>query len=353
MSLVYRALEKNLLPDPLIRFGIRRLLKSRLDQELSGGPEAVAARQQALFEQLRRSPIAIEVDAANQQHYEVPTAFFQQVLGPHLKYSSGFWPPGCTDIGASELAMLELATARAELADGQEILELGCGWGSMTLFMAARFPNARILGVSNSASQREHILAEAARRGLANLDIATADMNVFTPGERRFDRVVSIEMFEHMRNYELLLARIASWLRPAGKLFVHIFCHARVTYTFEARDENDWMSRYFFSGGLMPAKDLLPRFGKDLRVEQSWETSGQHYQRTAEAWLSLMDERRAAIWPIIRATYGADQAVRWWVYWRVFFMSCAELFGYAEGREWLVAHYLFSRSGVSPALGDP
>ena len=344
MFLIYSALERNLLPDPVIRFGIRRLLKARLREELAGGPEAVAARQEALYQELLASPIAIEVDKANAQHYEVPTEFFQQVLGPHMKYSSGYWPPGCEDIEASELAMLELSAERAELADGQQILELGCGWGSMTLFMAARYPNARILGVSNSATQRVHILAEAARRGLANVEIETADINGFSPGGRRFDRVVSIEMFEHLRNYQLLLHRIASWMKPQGKLFVHIFCHHKVSYKFEARHENDWMSKYFFSGGLMPAADLLPRFREDFKVERQWAVDGRHYQRTSEAWLSRMDERHEAIWPIIRAAYGGHQARRWWVYWRVFFMSCAELFGYAGGREWLVAHYLFSRS---------
>lgn len=344
MSLLYKALERDLLPDSLIRFGIRRLLRARLSGEYAGGEAAVAARQDALFEQLGQSPIAIEVKAANEQHYEVPTEFFQQVLGPHLKYSSGFWPPGCTDIETSERVMLELYAERAQLEDGQEILELGCGWGSLTLFMAARYPKARVLGLSNSATQRAFILAEAARRGLSNVEIATADINVFTPGERRFDRVVSIEMFEHMRNYRLLLARIASWLEPEGKLFVHIFCHREVSYPFEERSENDWMSRYFFSGGLMPAVDLLPRFDQDLRVEEKWEVSGQHYQATSEAWLSRMDERREAVWPIICRAYGTDQATRWWVYWRVFFMSCAELFGYAGGREWLVAHYRFKRS---------
>jgi len=344
MLFVYRALEKDLLPDALIRFGIRRLLRERLRSELQGGEAAIARRQAELFEQLRSSPIAIEVDAANTQHYEVPTEFFLEVLGPHRKYSSGYWPPGCDDLESSELAMLKLSAERAELEDGQQILELGCGWGSMTLFMAERFPNARILGVSNSATQREFILAEAARRGLPNIEIETADMNHFTPGERRFDRVVSIEMFEHMRNYELLLGRIASWLAPAGKLFVHIFCHRKVSYPFEAKHENDWMSRYFFSGGLMPAVDLLPQFDKDLKVEQMWQVSGQHYQRTSEAWLTRMDERRERVWPIIQRAYGEHQTRRWWVYWRVFFMSCAELFGYAGGREWLVAHYLFSRS---------
>jgi cyclopropane-fatty-acyl-phospholipid synthase len=344
MFLVYGALEKNLLPDPLIRFGIRRLLKARLREELGGGEAAVAARQEALFQELLASPIAIETDAANAQHYEVPTEFFREVLGPHMKYSSGYWPEGCSDLAASELAMLGLSAERAELQDGQQILELGCGWGSMTLFMAERFPNARILGVSNSHSQRRHILAEAERRGLKNVEIETADINVFNPGGRRFDRVVSIEMFEHLRNYRLLLHRIASWMKPGGKLFVHIFCHHKVSYKFEARHENDWMSKYFFSGGLMPAADLLPRFHQDFKVERQWAVDGRHYQRTSEAWLSRMDERRETIWPIIRAAYGGHQTRRWWVYWRVFFMSCAELFGYAEGREWLVAHYLFSRS---------
>lgn len=342
MRVALTLLERDVLPDFLIRFGIRRLLARRRAEILAGGEAAIDARENALIAELGESPIALATAEANQQHYEVPAAFYRHVLGPHLKYSSGYWPTGRETLEQSELAMLELTAERARVEDGQQILELGCGWGSLTLYLAARFPQARILGVSNSASQRRFILERAAERGLANIEIATADMNDFST-ERRFDRVISIEMFEHMRNYRLLLARIAGWMKNDGKLFVHVFCHRRASYPFEARDDSDWMARYFFTGGLMPSADLLTRFDHDLRVCERWMVDGDHYRRTSAGWRERMDDQRAAISPILAGIYGTAEARRWWVYWRVFFMACEELFGFDGGREWQVAHYLFAR----------
>jgi cyclopropane-fatty-acyl-phospholipid synthase len=266
------------------------------------------------------------------------------VLGRHLKYSCGLFTGPRDSLDDAEARMLELTCQRARLADGDRILELGCGWGSLSLWMAAAYPAARITAVSNSRTQKAHIDAEAARRGLRNLEVITCDVNhlAFDEGTA-FDRVVSVEMFEHMRNYETLLARIASWMAPGATLFVHIFTHRQFAYPFEVRDDSDWMARYFFTGGIMPSDDLLLHFQRDVRLLEHWRVPGWHYSLTSEAWLRNMDRSRADLMPLLARTYGENQALRWWVYWRVFFMACAELWGYAGGREWQVSHYLFEK----------
>ncbi len=330
-------IEKNLLPDALVRVGIRRLLAQRLRDE-----SAVYDRA-AYLADLTTRPIAEDTRAANEQHYEVPPEFFQYCLGRRLKYSGCLYPTGRESLDEAEEHMLALYVERARLADGQDILELGCGWGSLSLYLAEKFPRARITGVSNSRPQRLHIEGEIRRRGLTNLHILTADMNTFDIAPGQFDRVVSVEMFEHMKNYRRLLAQIARWLKPEGLLFVHIFTHARLAYHFVARDATDWMSRYFFTGGQMPAHDLLPGFQDDLKLVSDWKVNGTHYQRTAEHWLQNMDAHRAEILPLFADTYGAGHELKWWSYWRVFYLACAELWGYRQGEEWLVSHYLFRK----------
>ena len=344
-ALAIELCERGLVPDALTRLGMRQLMAARLRSESLDRGEAQFARFRERLAALGTSAIAIETARANEQHYEVPAAFFVQVLGPHLKYSCCQWDAGVGSLGEAEAQMLALTCERAMLADGQDVLELGCGWGSLTLWMAAHYPRSRITAVSNSASQREFILARAAERGLGNVEVITADANHFE-APAQYDRVVSVEMFEHMRNYALLLERIARWLRPEGRLFVHIFCHRELMYPFTVAGEDDWMARHFFTGGLMPAEHTLAHFQRDLRIEQQWRVAGTHYERTANAWLALMDERRGPVMRALEGAYGAVDAPRWFRRWRMFFMACAELFGYRGGTEWFVAHYRFAKQGA-------
>jgi cyclopropane-fatty-acyl-phospholipid synthase len=340
-----KLIENNNVPDVLLRQGIRRLLKQRLADENKGDVETQQAHLMQLIAQLKASPIAVNTAEANEQHYEVPTQFYQYCLGKHLKYSSGYWNPGVTDIDTSEKDMLELTCKRADLQTGQKVLELGCGWGSLSLFMSAKFPGSTFTVLSNSRTQKEYIDAQAKERGIKNLTVVTADINAFSIDET-FDRVVSVEMFEHMRNYQLLMGKVASFLKPDGKLFIHIFTHKEYAYLFEVKDETDFMSKYFFTGGIMPSDDLMFYFNDHLNVEQHWHVNGTHYGKTSEAWLSNMDSHKAEIMPLFEETYGKKEALKWWVYWRLFYMACAELWNFNNGNEWIVSHYLFRKNAV-------
>lgn len=344
MSFIDDLLAKDILPDALIRLGIRQRLAGTV---LPFEKLSCEQRQEKLMQhvrELRSSPIAVATAEANEQHYELPTRFFERVLGKHMKYSSGYWDEDVTDIEVSEARMLGLTCERAGLVDGQRILELGCGWGSLTLWIAAHYPKSKITAVSNSRTQKQHIDAELLKRGLTNVEVRTVNMVDYTgEGAGVFDRVVSVEMFEHMKNYQLLLSRISTWLKPGGALFVHIFTHREYAYHYQAESDDDWMARYFFTGGQMPSDDLLLYFQDDLKIEEHWQVNGVHYQKTSEAWLKRMDDAKDELWPLIGETYGAEQQTRWWVYWRVFFLACSELWGFRNGEEWIVSHYRFRK----------
>ncbi len=338
-SLIHLA-EKGLIPDPLILIGIRSLCKKRLHWANKLGSELVEAHHQKWVEILANSPIALVPEKANEQHYEVPPQFFEKVLGDKLKYSSGYWKEGTTSLDQSEIDMLDLTIKRSDIKDGMNILELGCGWGSLTCYMGNLFPKASITAVSNSHDQKIYIDSKCKKLGLNNIQVITSDMNIFNTNES-FDRVISIEMFEHMRNYHKLLNRISKSLKSNGKLFIHIFSHQTLVYPFVDQGPSDWMAREFFSGGLMPSHRLLLHFQNDLKINNIWRLSGKHYSKTSWAWLSKMDKNKKEILEIFSQTYGPENASIWWHRWRIFFMSCAELFGMNKGNEWGVSHYLF------------
>ena len=334
--------EQGLVPDRVVRLGIRRLLKDRLDEQHATDAEAADEMAQAFVAQMRGAPIALVPEKANEQHYEVPAEFFARTLGPHRKYSSCFWGDGAETLAQAESHALRITCERAGLRDGQDILELGCGWGSLSLWMADHYRDSQVTAVSNSHSQRHHIEREAAARGLVNLRVITCDANQFDTQAGHFDRVVSVEMFEHLRNWPAMFARVAGWLKPGGRFFMHVFATRGAPYAFVERDASDWMSRHFFSGGMMPSDDLALNFQDDLRLARRWRWDGTHYQKTSEAWLRNMDESRDELMALMAATYG-DAAELWWQRWRLFFMSVAELFGYEDGQQWWVSHYLFDK----------
>lgn len=332
--------EKGVLPDFLIRFGIRKLSRVRLDKAKYATKEQVAKWHQDWVNNLKQSPIALVPEKANEQHYEVPSSFFEHCLGPNLKYSSGYWPDNVTSLEESEIAMLELSCKRAKINDGNRILELGCGWGSLTCFMAKKYPKSKITAVSNSKDQREYILNRCSNEKIDNVEVITADMNDFAI-EGKYDNVISIEMFEHMRNYKELLSKISKSLNENGSLFIHIFTHEFLTYPFLDEGDGDWMAREFFSGGMMPSHNLLLYFQDDLKIEHVWRLSGTHYEKTSLAWLNEMDKNKNSIIKIFRETYGEESAKMWFQRWRIFYLSCEQLFGYNGGTEWGVSHYRF------------
>ena len=332
-STVIGAAERLPLPDIVIRTAIRRLC-SRTAARLSAGDTSSDA---AFAREMAARAIAEHIDAANAQHYEVPAAFFERVLGPNRKYSSCFYPAPASSLREAEEEALRQTAEHADLADGQSILELGCGWGSLSLWMAQRFPNARVVAVSNSHSQRMHIQGEAAALGLTNLIVITADMNGFDPA-RSFDRIVSVEMFEHMTNWRELLGRVRSWLKPQGRFFMHIFTHRASAYLFDRNDRDDWIARHFFTGGVMPSHHLIYQYADLFEVEEEWRWSGEHYRRTARDWLANFDANRAEIETVLRRVYG-EATPLWMRRWRWFFLATSGLFGFSGGSEWGVSHY--------------
>ena len=330
---VITAFEGAPLPDPVRRAAVNMLV-SAARRSLASAPrdaDQVFARDMAEF------PIAAHTDAANDQHYELPAAFFEKILGPRLKYSSCLYPAGDESLAEAEIAALKETCAHADLKNGQDILELGCGWGSLSLWMAEQYPEARIVSVSNSASQRAFIEERARVRGLANLHVITADMNVFAT-DGRYDRVVSVEMFEHMSNWRALLERVHGWLKPDGAFFMHVFSHKTAPYRFDVDDPSDWIAHHFFTGGLMPSHALIREFGDLFAVEGDWRWSGSDYQKTAEQWLANYDRHAFALNQVLREVYGADARL-WHRRWRLFFLATAGLFGHANGEEWGVSHY--------------
>lgn len=340
IKLLLNLTEKGLLPDVLIRIGIKGLCKQRLKHIQRYDVEKLAQQTQNFIAKSDAQPIAVETDKANEQHYELPTEFFKLVLGKHLKYSCCRFSGVNQALSDAEQETLALYAQRAQLADGQSVLDLGCGWGSMTLFMAQQYPNSKITAVSNSKSQKTYIDQQAKIRNLNNIEVITCDVNQLS-FDNQFDRIISVEMLEHVSNHKKLFKRLAAWLKPEGLMFIHIFSHLLAAYPFEDHGDSDWMAKYFFSGGVMPSKDQFLQYQQAVVLKDQWLLSGKHYENTANAWLKNLDSKKSEVLEIFKATYGKDYK-KWFQRWRIFFMACAELFGYSRGNEWVVSHYLFA-----------
>lgn len=344
-----KILAKGWVPDLLLRLAVKFRLSSKLRRQRVEDVEERSNRLKLFIEDLKDQPIAIKTERANQQHYELPSEFFEKILGDNLKYSSGYWAEEVSEhnleesLTKTERDMLALTIERADLQDGQDILELGAGWGSLTLFMAEKMPQSRITAISNSKSQIKYIQEEAVNRSLKNIEVISADINNYQPESEKYDRVISVEMFEHMRNYQRLFTKINSALKPAGKLFIHIFNHHTYPFLYEDKSESDWMTRHFFAGGTMPSQSLFNYFADGFDLENHWAISGEHYQKTLEAWLKMMDKNKAEIQEIFIDTYGRKNYKQWWNYWRTFFIASAEFFGYSGGNEWFISHYLYKK----------
>lgn len=343
MSIGISLAEKGVIPTFLIRKGIRDLLKQRLNELSFSDSRSEEDYKETFIEKLKQHHnIAIHTKEANDQHYEVPASFFQLALGKHLKYSSALYENGAKNLDEAEDHMIQLYATRAGIVDGMEVLDLGCGWGSFSLWLAERYPNCKITCLSNSHQQREYIESTAKQKSFKNIKVITEDINKFSI-DKKFDRIVSIEMFEHMRNYDQLFQKVAGLLKDDGKLFVHIFCHKSFPYFFETEGDDNWMGALFFTGGIMPSTDLFSHFDQSLTIENQWNVNGQNYEKTSLAWLENMDNKKAEVMKIFEKTYGTKEAGVWFNRWRIFFLSCAELFGYNEGKEWQVGHYLFQK----------
>jgi cyclopropane-fatty-acyl-phospholipid synthase len=342
-----KLLEKGLIPEFLLRLIIRLHLEYRLSQQ----PDTVEEIQKHLnmfIEKMEKNPITIEIKKANEQHYEIPTRFFQQILGGRLKYSCGYWDniPSYKDLPSnldkSEEDMLFITCKRAQIEDGQRILELGCGWGSLLFFILENYEVSEYVAITNSKSQKQYIETLAEKRNINNLRVIKSDVSqINTEGE--FDRIVSIEMFEHVRNYRKLLAKLSQILKKEGKLFIHIFTDKNYPYFYELDSTSGWMAKYFFRGGIMPSANLLFYFSDNFSVEKVWRVNGLNYKLTLDAWLRKMKNNKKTVFPILEDTYGKKNAKKWWHYWNTFFISCSEAFGIHNGNQRFVSHYLLNK----------
>ena len=334
-------LARGLIPDWILRRGVRSQGKERLNMM----NKVDSTKEYSKFiNEASTGNIAVNTDDANNHHYEVDSEFFKYCLGKNLKYSCCFWDENTLDLDAAEDNMLEIYSKRAEITDGMNILDIGCGWGSLSLFLAQKYPKSEITGVSNSSSQKIFIDSVASERNISNLNIITRDINDFRT-EEKYDRILSIEMFEHTKNTKKLMNLINDWLNPNGLFFMHVFAHKENPYYFDRDQKNAWMAKYFFTGGMMPNHNLFKDLKSNLEYQKSWILSGEHYERTSNAWLDKMDQNKSKILSLFERSNSSSVAKRKFHFWRLFYIACAEIFGYDNGNEWVVSHHLFKKSG--------